>query len=98
MWSTSSVDNAKAKLPTETLGALYEFVGCRIAAKPEYSPDAHPYIERFFGTIAAQLSPRYPGANLSGKMICSRRLVRSGCRYRSGATGQRAGMDATHES
>jgi putative transposase len=41
--------------------ALCEFVGCLADAGPKHSPDARPYIERFFGTIASRLSSRLPG-------------------------------------
>ncbi|VWC10739.1 integrase catalytic region [Burkholderia stagnalis] len=60
-WEHIKLDNAKANLATESLAALCEFVGCRVAAGPKHSPDERPYIERFFGTIATRLSSRLPG-------------------------------------
>jgi putative transposase len=41
--------------------ALADFIGCFVAAGPVHSPDDRPYIERFFGSIAANLSSRLPG-------------------------------------
>ena len=41
--------------------ALAEFIGCFIDAGPAHAPDDRPYIERFFGSIAANLSSRLPG-------------------------------------
>lgn len=60
-WEWMKLDNAKANLADETLNALCEFVGCIVDAGPRYQPDDRPYIERFFGTIASQLSSRLPG-------------------------------------
>lgn len=60
-WEWIRLDNAKANLAEETMKALSEFVGCLVDAGPKHSPDARPYIERFFGTIASRLSSRLPG-------------------------------------
>jgi transposase InsO family protein len=60
-WHWLKLDNAKANLAEDVRYALGEFVGCWINAGPPHSPDDRPYIERFFGSVAANLSSRMPG-------------------------------------
>lgn len=60
-WQRLKLDNAKANLSEDVRFALTEFVGCTVDAGPSYTPDDRPYIERFFGTVAATLSSRMPG-------------------------------------
>ncbi|CAE6813110.1 hypothetical protein R75465_05487 [Paraburkholderia aspalathi] len=74
-WEWIRLDNAKANLAEETMKALCEFVGCLADAGPKHSPDARPYIERFFGTIASRLSSRLPG--YTGSHICDLRRALS---------------------
>jgi hypothetical protein len=65
-WQWFKLDNAKANLAEDVRYALREFVGCYIDAGPAYTPDDRPYIERFFGSIVANLSSRmqgYTGSN-----------------------------------
>ena len=60
-WHWFKLDNAKANLADDVRHALAEFIGCFIDAGPTQAPDDRPYIERFFGSIAANLSSRLPG-------------------------------------
>ena len=60
-WQWFKLDNAKANLSNDVRHALGEFIGCMVDAGPPHTPDDRPYIERFFGTIAANLSSRLPG-------------------------------------
>ena len=60
-WQWFKLDNAKANLSEDVRHALAEFIGCFIDAGPTHTPDDRPYIERFFGSIAANLSSRLPG-------------------------------------
>lgn len=60
-WQWFKLDNAKANLAEDVRHALAEFIGCFIDAGPAHTPDDRPYIERFFGSIAANLSSRLPG-------------------------------------
>lgn len=60
-WRWFKLDNAKANLADDVRHALAEFIGCFIDAGPTHTPDDRPYIERFFGSIAANLSSRLPG-------------------------------------
>jgi len=60
-WKWFKLDNAKANLAEDVRHALVEFIGCYIDAGPPHTPDDRPYIERFFGSIAANLSSRLPG-------------------------------------
>lgn len=60
-WRWIKLDNARANLAGDVRHALEEFIGCFVDAGPAYSPDDRPYIERFFGSIAAGLSSRLPG-------------------------------------
>jgi putative transposase len=60
-WQWFKLDNAKANLSDDVRHALAEFIGCFIDAGPAHTPDDRPYIERFFGSIAANLSSRLPG-------------------------------------
>lgn len=60
-WQWFKLDNAKANLADDVRHALAEFIGCFVDAGPTYTPDDRPYIERFFGSIAANLSSRLPG-------------------------------------
>jgi putative transposase len=60
-WLWFKLDNAKANLADDVRHALAEFIGCYIDAGPAHTPDDRPYIERFFGSIAANLSSRLPG-------------------------------------
>ena len=60
-WRWFKLDNAKANLADDVRHALADFVGCFIDAGPRHTPDDRPYIERFFGSIAANMSSRLPG-------------------------------------
>ena len=60
-WEWIKLGNAKANLANDTLSALCEFVGCIVDAGPYHHPDERPYIERFFATIAQEMSSRLPG-------------------------------------
>ena len=60
-WQWFKLDNAKANLAEDVRYALTEFVGSFVDIGPPYTPDDRPYIERFFGSIAANLSSRLPG-------------------------------------
>ena len=60
-WQWFKLDNAKANLSNDVRHALGQFIGCMINAGPPHTPDDRPYIERFFGSIAANLSSRLPG-------------------------------------
>jgi putative transposase len=60
-WQWFKLDNAKANLAADVRHALAEFIGCFIDAGPAHTPDDRPYIERFFGSVAATLSNRLPG-------------------------------------
>ncbi|MDM0118108.1 integrase, partial [Variovorax sp. J22R133] len=65
-WRWFKLDNAKANLADDVRHALAEFIGCFIDAGPVHVPDDRPYIERFFGSIAANLSSRLPGYTGTG--------------------------------
>ena len=60
-WQWFKLDNGKANLAEDVRHALAEFLGCFIDAGPAHTPDDRPYIERFFGSIASNLSARLPG-------------------------------------
>ncbi|MDM0117863.1 Mu transposase C-terminal domain-containing protein [Variovorax sp. J22R133] len=60
-WRWFKLDNAKANLAEDVRHALAEFIGCFIDAGPAHAPDDRPYVERFFGSVAANLSSRLPG-------------------------------------
>lgn len=60
-WHWLKLDNARANLAEDVRYTLGEFVGCWINAGPPHSPDDRPFIERFFGSIATNLSSRMPG-------------------------------------
>lgn len=60
-WQWIKLDNAKANLADDVRHALCAFIGCFIDVGPAHTPDDRPYIERFFGTIATNLSSRLPG-------------------------------------
>lgn len=60
-WRWIKLDNAKANLAEDVRHALAEFIGCFIDIGPAHTPDDRPYIERFFGSIATNLSSRLPG-------------------------------------
>ena len=60
-WRWFKLDNAKANLADDVRHALAEFIGYFIDAGPTHTPDDRPYIERFFGSVAAKLSSRLPG-------------------------------------
>jgi putative transposase len=60
-WRWIKLDNAKANLAADVRYALAEFIGCYIDAGPAHTPDDRPNIERFFGSIASNLSSRLPG-------------------------------------
>lgn len=60
-WQWFKLDNAKANLADDVRHALAGFIGCFIDAGPTHTPDDRPYIERFFGSVAANLSSRLPG-------------------------------------
>lgn len=74
IWERMRLDNAKANLANDTITALCDFVGCAADAGPPHHPDDRPYIERFFGTIAAALSSRLPGYTGSGPKDIRRAL------------------------
>jgi hypothetical protein len=73
-WRWFKVDNAKANLAADVRHALAEFIGCFIDAGPTHAPDDRPYIERFFGSIAANLSSRLPGYTGTGARDVRRAL------------------------
>ena len=60
-WDVLKVDNAASHLTEDTFGPICRFVGCRMEAGPIGEPTARPFIERFFGTLAARLSARIEG-------------------------------------
>lgn len=60
-WQWFKLDNAKANLSSDVRHALAEFIGCMIEAGAPHTPDGRPYIERFFGSVAANLSSGLPG-------------------------------------
>ena len=60
-WRWFKLDNAKANLAEDVRHTLADFIGCFIDAGPTHTPDDRPYIERFFGSIATNLSSRLPG-------------------------------------
>ncbi|MDE2434403.1 MAG: integrase, partial [Burkholderiales bacterium] len=60
-WQWFKLDNAKANLAEDVRHALADFLGCFIDAGPPHTPDDRAYIERFFGSIASNLSSRLPG-------------------------------------
>jgi putative transposase len=60
-WQWIKLDGAKANVAEDVRHALAEFIGCFVDVGPSYDPDDRPYIERFFGAIAANLSSRMPG-------------------------------------
>ncbi len=60
-WQWIKLDNAKANLADDVRHALAEFIGCFVDFGPAHTPDDRPYIERFFGSIATNLSSRLPG-------------------------------------
>ena len=60
-WQWIKLDRAKANLSDDVRHALAEFVGCFVDFGPAHTPDDRPYIERFFGSIATNLSSRLPG-------------------------------------
>lgn len=69
------LDNAKANLADDVRHALAEFIGCFVDAGPAHLPDDRPYIERFFGSIAASLSSRLPGYTGSSARDVRRALM-----------------------
>ncbi len=60
-WRRMRFDNARAHLAADSLNVLCELLGSVADVGPVYTPDDRPFIERFFGTIARQLSHRLPG-------------------------------------
>ncbi|MDN8617153.1 integrase [Variovorax ginsengisoli] len=74
-WRWFKLDNAKANLADDVRHALAEFIGCFIDAGPAHLPDDRPYIERFFGSIAASLSSRLPGYTGSSARDVRRALM-----------------------
>ena len=60
-WTWIKLDGAKANLANDVRHALTEFLGGFVDVGPAYTPDDRPYIERFFGSVAANLSSRLPG-------------------------------------
>jgi transposase InsO family protein len=60
-WQWFKLDNARANLADDVRHALEEFIGCFVNAGPARTPDDRPYIERFFGSVATNLSSRLPG-------------------------------------
>ena len=74
-WRWFRLDNAKANLADDVRHALAEFIGCFIDAGPAHAPDDRPYIERFFGTIATNLSSRLPGYTGTGARDVRRALA-----------------------
>jgi transposase InsO family protein len=61
IWQRIKLDRARANLAADVQHALTEFLGCTVEIGPPRQPDERPYIERFFGTIATNLSSRLPG-------------------------------------
>jgi len=82
LWQRFKLDNAKANLANDIRTALCEFIGCTVDAGPPHHPDDRPYIERFFGTIAATLSSRLPGYTGSDPKDVRRLLCSSKCDLR----------------
>ena len=74
-WRWFKLDNAKANLADDVRHALADFIGCFIDAGPAHLPDDRPYIERFFGSIAASLSSRLPGYTGSSARDVRRALM-----------------------
>ena len=74
-WQWFKLDNAKANLSDDVRHALAEFIGCFFDAGPAHTPDDRPYIERFFGSVAATLSSRLPGYTGSGPRDVRRALA-----------------------
>jgi len=60
-WTWIKLDGARANLADDVRHALTEFLGGFVDVGPAYTPDDRPYIERFFGSVAANLSSRLPG-------------------------------------
>jgi putative transposase len=60
-WQCFKLDNAKANLSTDVRHSLIEFIARMIDTGEPHTPDGQPYIERFFGSIAANLSSGLPG-------------------------------------
>jgi hypothetical protein len=60
-WERIRFDNARAHLAAGSLEVACEWLGCTVEVGPPYRPDERPFIERFFGTVAAQFSHRLPG-------------------------------------
>ncbi len=73
-WQWLKLDGAKANLAEDVRHALTEFIGCHLDVGPAYTPDDRPYIERFFGSVAANLSSRLPGYTGSGPKDLRRAL------------------------
>lgn len=61
-WRQIRLDNARAHLAATSLDVVCEALGCAADFGPAYQPDDRPFIERFFGTVAATLSRRLPGS------------------------------------
>jgi putative transposase len=60
-WRQIRFDNARAHLAADSLNVACELLGCAVDVGPAYQPDERPFIERFFGTVAARFSHRLPG-------------------------------------
>jgi putative transposase len=65
VWDEFRFDNAKAHLAEYTLQRLREELGCIAHAGPPGDPDKRPIIERFFKTLAENMSHRLPATTLS---------------------------------
>lgn len=60
-WDWFRMDGAKSHLADDTLSRLNQIVGCWTDNGPPASPNARPYIERFFHVIARHFAHRLPG-------------------------------------
>jgi transposase InsO family protein len=78
-WQWFKLDNARANLADDVRHALEEFIGCFVNAGPARTPDDRPYIERFFGSVATNLSSRLPGYTGSAKRIRLINKIKEAC-------------------
>jgi putative transposase len=73
-WRQLRFDNARAHLAADSLNVACELLGCSVDVGPAYEPDDRPFIERFFGTVATQLTHRLPGTTGSSARDALRKL------------------------
>jgi putative transposase len=73
-WEWLRFDGAKSHLAMDTLARLTQIVGCWPDNGPAYEPDERPFIERFFGVIAANFAHRLPGTTGSDPNSIERAL------------------------